>query len=455
MTQQMDTLIKGNVVLSDRVIENGAVGISAGIISHIFTADQIPTADNVLDYSGKIIFPGLVDSHVHCYSNPSEGLTQATASAAAGGVTTIIEMPYDKPKAINTPELFKNKITMVEEKAHVDVALLATLSKTAKPEEIAPIIALGACGIKMSLFETDPERFPRIEDEVLWDLFPELARLHVVTGFHAENDRIIEHLIAKSIDAGQTDAPYHCITRPVISESLAILKLLEFNYACNFPLHLHHVSHPRCFELLRWYRAQGLNNISAETCPHYLALCQEDMEEVGAFGKINPPLRPKKDVAELWECVKRGEVDMIGSDHAPWTLEQKNHGSKNNIFKSASGAPGLESFFPIMYTEGVLKHGLTLPHLAQLLAENAAKRFGIGHRKGRIAVGLDADFAIIDPQISWEFDASQSLSSAKWSPYQGRTVSGQITSTILRGNVIYTNKTLCNNPGDGNFIARA
>lgn len=452
MSKPLDLLIKGNIVLPDSVLKNGAVGVSGGKIAAIYAPGQNPEAKEQLDCTGKLVFPGVIDPHVHCLSNPGEGIQPGTASAAAGGVTTIIEMPYDKAGAINTPERFSAKLELVGKQAHVDVALLATLSKQAKPEEIVPLLKLKPCGIKLSVFETDPVRFPRIDDEVLWELLPELAKYGVVTGFHAENDRIIEHLIQKCKDAGQTQAIYHCKSRPVTTESIAVAKLLELAYEFNFPLHIHHISHPRCFDILRWYRENGLKNVSAETCPHYLTLNENDMNTIGSFGKINPPLREKAAVEGLWECVRKGEVCVIGSDHSPWSMEQKQNGSTENIFASSSGAAGLEAQFPVMYTEAVVKRGFSVSELAKLLSENPAKRFGFGDRKGRIDVGYDADFAIVDPKIEWAFDASGSLSTAKWSPYQGKKVKGKILRTILRGTTIYADGKLLNKPGDGKFV---
>lgn len=438
-------------MLADQVVPDGIISVRQGRIQGIHTPDEIIPAQQHLDMSGKLIFPGLVDGHVHALSNPGEGIARATASAAAGGVTTIIEMPYDKAGAINTPERFSNKIDMVSREAFVDTAMLATLPKQATPEMIDPLLRLGPCGIKLSIYETDPERFPRIDDDILWDILPVLAARGVVTGFHAENDRIIETLIARAKAAKDTDAKIHCRTRPPISESLAVGKLLEFSHYTKLPLHLYHVSHPRCLELAHWYRENGAN-ISIETCPHYLALCEDDMDQLGSFGKINPPLRHKNSVDALWKALAEGLIDTVGSDHAPWSLEQKNNGNKEDIFTSQSGAPGLESLFPVMYTEGVHRRGVPLPRLAAVLSENPARRFGLADRKGRIAPNLDADFTIVDPDSEWIFEATASLSSAKWSPFAGMKMQGKIIRTIQRGKTIFVDGKLLAKQGDGHFL---
>lgn len=452
MSKSLELLVKGTLILPGRVMQDGIVGVAGGKIQGIYGADSDVSAPEQLDMSGKLIFPGLVDPHVHSLSNPGEGIAQSTASAAVGGVTTIIEMPYDKAGAINTPERLSEKKDMTAREAHVDVALLATLAKRADPKEIEPLLRLGACGIKLSVYETDTVRFPRIDDDVLWELLPELKRFNAVTGFHAENDAIIEHLIQRCKDEGKISARDHCASRPPTTESIAVGKLLELAMGIGFPLHIHHVSHPRCFELIRWYRQQGIPDLSVETCPHYLALCEDDMDRIGSFGKINPPLRDKASVESLWQSVLAGEVDIIGSDHSPWSLEQKSNGSTENIFSSASGAAGLESLFPVMYTEGVVRRGMPLTQLAALLSTNAANRFGLGDRKGRIEIGLDADFTVVDPAVEWAFDPSNSPSSAKWSPFAGKKVQGKVVRSILRGKTIFADGKLLATPGTGKVL---
>ena len=247
MNKPLEMTIRGTLVLPDQMVVDGIVGIRDGKIASLHAPGEEIRAQEHLDVPGKLVFPGLVDPHVHSLSTPGAGIVSATASAAMGGVTTIVEMPYDKAGAINTAERFKTKTDMVERETHVDIALLATLAKRARKEDVEPLASLGACGVKLSVFETDPERFPRIDDDILWEILPELGRLDVVTSFHAENDVIIEHLIQKAKDEGKTQARHHCLTRPPVTESLAVGKLLELAFWLKFPLHIHHVSHPHCF----------------------------------------------------------------------------------------------------------------------------------------------------------------------------------------------------------------
>jgi allantoinase len=444
----MELLVKGNVVLADGIMNNHLVGIKDGKIAGIYADGEAPAAEKLIDAKNQLIFPGVVDAHVHSFSNLQEQFQHSTAAAAAGGVTTIVEMPYDQGAPVSTPEIFEAKIDLIHQNAKVDVALLATLSKKGDPQVIEPLSELGACGFKLSVFETDPERFPRIDDDVLLTVLPLIAKTGLPVGFHAENDAIIESLIARFKNEGKVYPRAHCQSRPPISETLAVAKLLEFAYWTGAALHIFHVSHPRCLELIDWYRKQGVD-VTAETCPHYLVLEEEDMDIHKAFCKINPPIRTKQDQDGLWSALEGGLVDWVASDHAPWPLERKQN---PNIFDNGSGAPGLETILPLMYHEAVIKRGFDPVTLVNLLSLRPAERFKLAPRKGSIVVGGDADLVIFDPECRWKFDAAKSYSSAKWSPYDGREIQGKVSTTILRGTVIFEDNKLLAAEAGGRFI---
>ncbi len=450
MAEQLDLLIKGNLVLPEEVAEASQVGVKDGKIVGLYGNGDAPEAAETIDVTGKLVFPGMVDAHVHCYSDPDETFDHATPAAAAGGVTTIVEMPYDAIGKISTTDLLDKKLERIKKLARVDVALLATLEKEGRLENVPPLVEKGVVGFKLSDAEADPVRFPRIEDGVLWEVFQTLAPHGLPVGFHAENDRIINPLIDRFKQEGKTYPKAHCESRPPVTETVSVLKLLELAFWTDVKLHLYHISHPRTVRLIDLYKEQGVN-VTLETCPHYLLLNENDMDRLKAFAKINPPMRSKEATEEMWEMVKCGLIDMITSDHAPWPLKRKQN---PNIFDNPSGSPGVETIFPLLFSEGVKKREMSPSMLAQLVCEAPARRFLVFPRKGRIALGADADFVVFDPEVSWTLNTEDMRSSAGWTPYDGMTVNGKIIRTLLRGKTIYDGTEVTAEPGYGQFIPR-
>ena len=442
-----DLAVRGNAVLPDGVVYDAVIAIKDGKIKEIFRKQVFVSASKTIDAGGCYILPGAIDAHVHCYSSTGEGFETASRSAAAGGVTTFIEMPYDATGMICTEELFLEKAERLEGESIVDVALLATISKTGELDDIPGLARSGACGFKVSMFNTDSFRFPRIDDGQLMEAFSSIAETGCPVGVHAENDEIIRRYAAKFDSQGMKDPRAHCRSRPKAAESTAAVTAMELAHHTGAKLHLYHSTFPRVFELVRYYRSQG-TKVTAETCTHYLTLCEDDMLTLGAKAKINPPLRSKKDVEELWELVSKGYVDMITSDHAPWTMERKQN---PDIFQNASGAPGVETLLPLMYSEGVAKGRISMLDLVRLISERPAATFGLDHCKGAIAEGMDADLVVLDPKQSYVLDEKTLHSSAGWSPYHGRRVQGKIVYTFVRGKMVYDGEVV-GQPGDGRFI---
>ncbi|MFZ5918940.1 MAG: dihydroorotase [Chloroflexota bacterium] len=446
-TSVLDLIVQGDLVLPGGLLPDGAVGILDGRIAAISGPQALPPHRARIDVRGRYVFAGFVDAHVHCYSTPNEGFTAATRSAAAGGVTTIIEMPYDLGRPVISLERFLDKQARLEAESLVDVALLATIKKTGGLDQIPLMAQAGACGFKMSLYETDPDRFPRIPDFELLQAFALIRQTGLPVGLHAENDELVQWATHNHRASGD-DARTHCHSRPPITESSAVLKALEFAHETGVHLHIYHASLARTFELLNWYRQQG-TRVTAETCPHYLALAEKDMDRLGARAKINPPLRAAGEGEKLWALCAAGQVDLITSDHAPWSLEHK---SRPNIFDNASGAPGVETLAPLVFSEGVAKGRLTVHDMARLLAQRPAEVFGLAPRKGSIRVGADADLTVIDPSAEWTLDERRLHSSAGWSPYDGWPLKGRISHTIVRGQVVFDGDRVTAEPGSGRFV---
>jgi len=443
-----DLLIQGDIVLPDRVLTDCMIGIRDGLIAGIFEAGAIPSGCERIDARGKLVLPGVIDAHVHCFSSLQEGFVYATRSAAAGGVTTLIDMPYDAGAPVVSADVLFKKRKRLENEAVVDVALLGTIKKTGGLDQISKLAEAGVCGFKVSLFETDPERFPRIPDGELLDAFRLIKETGLPIGVHAENDEIVKSESSREHSLASTDPLSHSRSRPKVAESEAVLRALELAYATGVRLHIYHVSHPRIFDLVDWYREQGVM-VSAETCVHYLTLNETDLLRLGAKAKVNPPLRTESDRKGLWQLCAAGRVDFITSDHAPWELERK---QKENIFDNAAGMPGVEMLLPLIYSKGVAGGKITINDLARLLSENPARIFNLFPGKGQIRPGADADLVILDPEVKWTVDETKQHSTAGWSPYNGRAMQGKIVRTIVRGETVYDGTAIVVESGFGKFV---
>lgn len=442
----LDLVVSGNLVLPDRVVEDGYVAVSDGVIREIGEGAP-PAAKESYDARGKYVLPGVVDGHVHTGSqNPPEGIARSSMAAAAGGVSTIIDMPYDDVGPIVDAELFRAKVGVVEREAHVDVGLFATIRKEDGVKEIPGLVEAGACAFKFSTYESHPARFPRIKPIDMLDAFKAAAPTGVVCGVHNENQEMVDFLVSKIQEEGRTDPAAHGLSRPPIAEALAMAEIYELGAAANCRAHVVHCSIPRGIEICESYKKQGVK-ATVEVCVHYLTIDEDDMIRVGPFGKINPPIRPREMVEAMWGHVAAGHIDFVSTDHSAWPRDVK---SNPNIFKNASGAPGLEALIPALYT-GCEQRGLPVTTVAKLICEGPAKHFLLYPRKGVLAEGSDADMAILEPG-RFVFDAAKTVTSADWSPYNGMEFNVRIAGTFVRGKLVWDGNKVLAQPGDGQFL---
>jgi allantoinase len=438
--------VRGNIVLGDRVVKGGAVLIDGGRIAAVADGGGWK-AETTVGGGDMLVLPGIIDSHVHSLSFPGEGFSHSTRSAAAGGVTTIVDMPVDAPAGIADAEALARKIALVETEAFVDVALLGSV-KNETVGNVPGLAAAGACGFKLSLFDTDADRFPRVRDDRLLEAFAAVAKTGLTAGVHAENDEVIKGLIEKFKREGRCAPGDHAGTRPVVSETESVLKALEFAWATGVRLHLYHLSCGRSVDLAEYYRGQGVA-VSAETCAHYLVFSEKDVDRLGARLKINPPVRAAREKEALWAKVASGRIDCVSSDHAPWPAEAK---SRASIFDNASGCPGVETLFPLVYSEGVAARRISLADLVRVLCENPARLFGLYPKKGALLPGSDADLVVFDPGARWTVRGEDLHSSAAWTPYEGMELKGRVEATVVRGQVVYSKGAVADGGRCGRFV---
>ncbi|GKV54462.1 allantoinase [Sporosarcina sp. NCCP-2222] len=445
---KVDSIIKGQIVLKDKVMK-GEVGIKEGKIISIHEGTGNLQSDEVKDYGDAFVFPGMIDVHVHCFSNPDEGFVTTSTSAAAGGITTFLDMPYDLPNPVNNVDQFKKKVKQLEEEAVVDICLWGTITKINGTDQIIPLAEAGAIAFKMSTFETDAYRFPRIPDPEIMKAMKLIEKTGLRAAFHSENDEIIVDLIDEYQKAGKVYPKAHNETRPPVTETSAVLKLMEFAYWTNVKLHIVHVSHPRTIDLIKLFQAQGVK-VTCETCYPYLLMDVDDLDKYGPIAKNNPPLREQEEVQGLWKHIEEGNIDLVSSDHAPWSAEQKERGNEN-IFLASSGLPGVEIMIPLMFNSTVSNGRLTPNEFSNLMSTHPAEVFSIPG-KGQISVGYDADFTVIDPAQKTVIDQNSFKSYSKLTPFNGQELNCKVISTILRGEEVFDGENVIKGPGFGKFV---
>ena len=448
---QYDLIVRGRIVM-EHGTQIGEIGISDGKIMAVSLGAPSLNGKRIEDFGEAYVFPGFIDTHVHCFSNPDEGIVPTSLSAAAGGITTFFDMPYDLPNPISNAERFREKVRRVESEAVVDMCLWGTITKRGGTDDILPLAEAGAAAFKMSTFETDPYRFPRIPDREIMRALELIAGKGLVASFHAENDEIIADLIEEYTQLGKVYPRAHMETRPPLTETTAVLKLLEIAHWVKAKLHIVHVSHPRTVQLIQWYRSMG-TDATCETCYPYLLLDVHALDKFGPIAKNNPPLREPEHVAGLWEHLLAGEIDFITSDHVPWPLASKEKGN-DNIFLATSGLPGLEVIVPLMFDAAVASGRMTPSQFAKVMAQNPAEVYGI-RGKGKVSPGYDADLVVIDHNRSYVIDENEFRSQSKRTPFHGAQVRGKIVHTFLRGQVVYDGMEVTVEPGFGKFVPGA
>lgn len=445
-----DLVVRGNLVFTDRIIEDGYVAVRDGRVARVGKGEP-PAASTLHDFRGQWILPGIVDGQVHTGSQADhEGLGMGSRAAAAGGVTTIVDMPYDEPEPVTNAALFRKKIDIANTETHVDIALYATIAKDNGLGAIPGLIEAGACGFKFSTFEANPTRFPRITDDVLYDAFRLIAPSGLSCGVHNQDQELTRKNITRLIEAGDTGWDAFGRAHTPLIENLATARIYEIGAMTGARAHAVHVSLSRGFEICNMYRRAG-HKATIETCVQYLMLNEEEhMRRFGAKTKHYPPIRPKAEVERLWTHIGNGECDFVSSDHVSWGLEKK---SDPNIFKNTSGGPGLETLLPAFWT-GCQEHGISPTMVVKQLCDGPARHFLLASQKGSLAVGADADIAVLEPG-KFVFDPSSSLSAVNWSSFEGREFTVRVAATFLRGALVWDGSKIQNKPGAGKFVRPA
>jgi len=447
-----ELVIRGGEVILPTGRAPADIAITAGVITAI--GSGVREGAEVVDARGLVILPGVVDAHVH-FNEPGradwEGWDAGTRGAAAGGVTTVLEMPLNAhPPTISAAD-FDAKLAVAARKALVDFGLWGGLVND-NLAELAGLAARGVVGFKAFMSESGVDDFRRVPDGVLAAGLKAAARLGVVVGVHAESHEMVERLSGEIRARRETDRLAWCRARPPAAELEAIRRLVSCVRGAGpgARAHVVHVSVAAGLAEVQAAREWGLS-VTAETCPHYLDFDERDFERVGPALKCAPPVRDAASRERLWTALLAGEVDLVASDHSPCPAADKKKG-EHDVWQAWGGVAGIQATLPVLLTDGVHARGLSLERVADLTATAPARLFGLYPRKGTIAVGADADFALVDPLRTWTFGPEHLQTRSGISPYLGRTFKGAAVRTIVRGRTVFADGEVVGTPGWGTLV---
>ncbi|MEZ5418853.1 MAG: dihydroorotase [Vicinamibacterales bacterium] len=452
-----ELVVAGGTVVTSQGRRTADVVIDGGRITAVVPPGEGGPARAVVDATGRHVLPGVIDTHVHT-RHPGvperEDFASGTAAAAAGGITTLFEMPISK-LPVNSGEALTRRAELLQPTARIDYALYGGAGHE-NLDAIAGQAEAGAIAFKTFLQPPPPTRLDEFfglwcTDEVaLRDVMRAVKATTLRHCFHCEFTPLFQHLQRQLEAAGRVTGRAHAESRPAVVEEVSVAIVLALAEDLGARVQVVHCSSPRSARLARDARWRGVD-ATVETCPPYLFFTDEALDRLGPYAKCNPPLRSEQDVRGLRQCVREGLIEVIGTDHSPFLAEDKAQGAAS-IFKAPPGLAGLELLVPMMLT--AVHHGwITLEDVAALCSENAARLFGLP-QKGRLQAGADADLTIVDLDTAWRYDSASALtkSRANMRIYDGLELRGRVAATLVRGTVVYRDGVVVGPQGHGRFV---
>ncbi|MDI6600673.1 MAG: allantoinase AllB [Thermoanaerobacteraceae bacterium] len=451
-------IVNGLIVTDGNVTREATIYVDNGKIGKICDGlDRSIGVDEEIDAVGHIVFPGLVDPHVH-FDDPGftqrEDFETGTKSAAAGGVTTVIDMPCTSIPPVINGENLDYKLSIIKEKAYVDFAFWGGITPGQVEngqyrKDLGDLKDRGIVGVKFYTI-SGMETYPRMPLPLMDAVFRQLKELNLVCAIHAEDYYIVDFYSSYLQKIGRNDPFSWYEGRAYEAEPAAIWSVMGITEKVGNKLHIVHLSSKEGLNVVRWAKEHGMD-VTVETCPQYLLFTVDDLVKKGAVLKTAPPVRQDEDKAALWEGLSDGSIDFISTDHAAGIYPEEK--TKESIWDNYAGIPGIQFSLSSILTYGYQMGRITLDDIQRLMSENAAKRYGLYPQKGSLEIGADADFAIVDINKEWTVTAHIMESKGKYSPLMGEKMKGKVVKTIVRGEVVYDDeKGVTGRRGYGEFI---
>lgn len=423
-------------VVTPEGLRPAAVVVDHGRVQAVSRPDQAPQDGFVHDFGDLVLLPGLVDTHVHI-NEPGrtewEGFKTATRAAAAGGFTTVVDMPLNCLPQTTTAEALESKRAAAAGKCRVDWAAWGGLTDD-NVENISALVDSGVLGFKCFLIDPGIEGLTLIGERALEKAAPELAKSGLPLLVHAELSSPIDAALELVKEADWRQYATYLRSRPDEAEIAAIRMLLRLCRQYRFRLHIVHLSTARALSELALARAQGLP-VTVETCPHYLHFAAEEIPSAATLFKCAPPIRSRENREALWTALRGGVIDLIATDHSPCIPDMKLL-EEGDFRKAWGGIASLSIAASVVWTD-MSRRGISLSSLAQWMAATPAKLAGLESRKGSIAVGMDADLVVFDPDVEFRVTRERLQYRHPISPYMGEMLRGVVKATFLRGTAVY------------------
>jgi dihydroorotase (multifunctional complex type) len=441
----VDSVLTNAKAYLNKEIVDCSIAIENGKIFKIGKETQMPNADKKTNLGNMLVLPGLIDVHVHLRDEGKaykEDFYTGTAAAAAGGFTTVLDMPNNDPVTMST-ETLKKRMRIAGSRSIVNIGFYSEFPNDLG--EVAGIVAQGAVGFK--LFMARQVGGLNIDDDdALQETFRKVGESGVPVAVHAEDKALLMANEERLKRANRHDAAAFLKAHSERVEIKAVERLLEVSAQTGVRLHFCHMTTEEGLKAVVETKKSG-RNVTCEVTPHHLLLSNVDYERSGLMLTIMPPLRGESHIEALWKGVAEGWVDVLGSDHAPHALSEKSAGS---VWDVKVGVPGLETTLPLMLTM-VRKNRISLAHVVQLLSEKPAELFNLRDRSG-LAQGRKADLTVVDFKRKFRIDASKFHSKAKYSPFDGWEVQGSPVKTFVNGLLVMDEQGIVAKAGSGEVI---